>query len=180
MRPINRRDLGSLAAGLAAVGVAGGAAAKARSEISHTNAAIHQEILFKASAARVYQALTVAEQFDKVVQHSGAMNSSMKTSLGKAPTAIDAQSGGAFVLFGGYVTGRNIELVPNTRIVQAWRSGSWDAGLYSIAHFSLEDRGAATQLIFDHTGFPNAAAAHLADGWHENYWQPLAKVLAGN
>jgi len=180
MTHLNRRDLGSLAAGLAAAGIAGSAAAKAKSEISRTNAAIHQEIPFQANATRVYQALTVAEQFDKVVQQSAAMNSSMKISLGKAPTAFDARPGGAFRLFGGYVTGFNIELVPNTLIVQAWRAGSWDAGLYSIAHFSLEERGAATRLSFDHTGFPNAAAAHLAEGWHGNYWQPLAKVLAGS
>lgn len=177
MTHLNRRDLGSLAAGLAAAGIAGSAAAKTASGISHTNAAIHQEILFKADAARVYQALTVAEQFDKVVQQSAAMNSAMKASLGKTPTAIDARPGGAFALFGGYVTGRNLELVPNTLIVQAWRAGSWDAGLYSIAHFSLEDRGAAMRLVFDHAGFPNAEAVHLAEGWHENYWQPLAKVL---
>jgi activator of HSP90 ATPase len=180
MTHLNRRNLGSLAAGLAAVGIAGSAAAKTRSEISHTNAAIHQEILFKADAARVYQMLTVAEQFDKVVRQSGAMNSSMKISLGKAPTAIDAQPGGAFSFFGGYVTGRNVELVPNALLVQAWRAGSWDAGLYSIAHFVLEARGATTRLVFDHMGFPNAETTHLAKGWHENYWQPLAKVLAEN
>ena len=178
MTPINRRDLGSLAAGLATVGIAQSATAKTRSEISHTNAAIHQEIVFKATAARVYQTLTTAEAFDKVVQLSGAMNASMKMSLGKAPTAIDAQPGGAFSFFGGYVTGRNVELVPDARIVQAWRAGSWDEGLYSIAHFVLEERGATTRLVFDHAGFPNAETAHLAQGWHENYWQPLAKVLA--
>ncbi|HTW36286.1 MAG TPA: SRPBCC domain-containing protein [Rhizomicrobium sp.] len=99
-------------------------------------------------------------------------------SLAKAPTAIDAQPGGAFSFFGGYVTGRNLELAPDTRIVQAWRAGSWDAGLYSIAHFVLEDHRATTRLVFDHAGFPNAEAAHLAEGWHINYWQPLAKVLA--
>ena len=125
MTPINRRDLGSLAAGLATVGIAQSATAKTRSEISHTNAAIHQEIVFKATAARVYQTLTTAEAFDKVVQLSGAMNTSMKMSLGKAPTAIDAQPGGAFSFFGGYVTGRNVELVPDARMS---RPGAPEAG----------------------------------------------------
>jgi len=108
------------------------------------------------------------------------MNASMKASLGKAPTIIDAQPGGAFSFFGGYVTGRNVELVPDVRIVQAWRAGSWDEGLYSVTHFVLEERGATTHLAFDHAGFPNAEAAHLAKGWHENYWQPLAKVFAAS
>jgi hypothetical protein len=38
--------------------------------------------------------------------------------------------------------------------------------------------GSGTKLIFDHTGFPNAAAAHLAQGWHINYWEPMTKVFA--
>jgi len=177
MRDLNRRDLafGTLVAGLALSRAE--ASGKTREEISLSNAAIHQEVEFKASAERLYQALTVAAQFDHVVQLSAAMNSSMKAKLGATPTAIDAQPGGAFTLFGGYITGRNLELIPDTRIVQAWRSASWDPGLYSIAHFVLVPRRAGTRLVFDHTGFPNAAAETLAKGWHENYWQPLAKSL---
>jgi len=30
----------------------------------------------------------------------------------------------------------------------------------------------------DHVGFPNGDGADLAQGWHENYWEPLAKYLA--
>lgn len=178
MREFNRRDLalGTLTAGVALSSV--GAIAKSLGEISHSNAAIHQEIVFKASAARVYQALTAAQQFDRVVQLSAAMTTSMKAKLGTAPTAIDGQPGGAFVLFGGYITGRNLELVADERIVQAWRSASWDSGLYSIARFTLMPEGADTRLIFDHAGFPGAAAESLAKGWHENYWQPLAKFLS--
>jgi activator of HSP90 ATPase len=147
-------------------------------EISHVGAAIHQEVGFAANPARVYHALTDAKKFDEVVRLSAAMNSGMTTMLGTAPTQIDAQPGGAFSLFGGYVTGRTLELVVNTRIVQAWRAGSWDAGMFSIAHFVLMAEGKSTRLVFDHTGFPDAAAAHLAEGWHINYWEPLAKALA--
>jgi len=176
MVQFNRREIAtiSLAAGLTATT----ASARSRSEISHTSAAIHQEVILPAGAERVYRTLTSAELFDKVVQASEAMNSSMKKMLGSAPTMIDAQPGGAFSLFGGYVTGRNLELVPNKRIVQAWRAGSWDAGLFSIAHFALEDRGTSTRLVFDHQGFPNAETRHLVEGWHGNYWKPMAKVLA--
>jgi activator of HSP90 ATPase len=93
------------------------------------------------------------------------------------PTQISRAAGGAFSLFGGYVTGRHIELVPNERIVQAWRAGSWDSGAYSIAKFVLTEQGAGTKLIFDHTGFPQGTAQHLAEGWRGNYWEPLTKFL---
>ncbi len=76
--------------------------------ISNANAAIHQEVVFKASAKRVYHALTNARQFDKIVLLSGAMKS---MSLKPVPAQIAAEPGGAFALFGGYITGRNIELI---------------------------------------------------------------------
>jgi activator of HSP90 ATPase len=74
--------------------------------------------------------------------------------------------------------GFNLALLPDTLIVQAWRSASWDAGQYSLANFRLVARGAGTRLQFDHKGFPDAAAEHLAQGWHINYWEPLAKILS--
>ena len=61
--------------------------------------------------------------------------------LGTAPTQIDARPGGAITLFGGYITGFNLELVSDTRLVQAWRSGAWKPGEYSIARFVLEPQG---------------------------------------
>ena len=87
-------------------------------KISRTAESIHQETVFKANRKRVYEALTDAQQFNKVTQISAAMDSSI--SLEKAPTQISREVGGAFSLFGGIIVGRHIELVPNERIVQAW------------------------------------------------------------
>src|SRR5437867_610313 len=128
---------------------AGGAA----DEISHTCEAIHQEIVFKASRKRVYDALTDAKQFNKVVLLSAAMQSG-GMAPGSKPVEVSHEVGGAFSAFGGYVTGRHIELVPNERIVQAWRAASWGPGQYSIARFDLTEQGSGTKLVFDHTGFP--------------------------
>jgi activator of HSP90 ATPase len=80
--------------------------------------------------------------------------------------------------FGGYITGRHIELAPNERIVQAWRAGGWEPGKYSIARFELREQGEQTKIVFDHTGFPNGDAEHLLEGWNTNYWEPLRKYLA--
>jgi len=169
---------------IAALGVAfGGIAlgstevlARAGDEISHTAESIHQEPVFKASRKRVYEALTDAKQFDKVIQLSAAV----KSGMAKAPNPpdISREAGGAFALFGGYISGRQIELVPNERIVQAWRVGSWDVGVYSIAKFALVDQGLETKIVFDHAGFPKGDGEHLAEGWKINYWEPLAKLLA--
>jgi len=144
-------------------------------EISRTAESIHQEAVFKASRKRIYEALTDAKQFDKVIHLSGVMQA---MHLPDKPAEISREVGGAFSLFGGYIMGRHIELVPHERIVQAWRTGGWPPGVYSIAKFELVEQGAGSKIVFDHTGFPKGEAEVLASGWKAHYWEPLAKLLA--
>src|SRR5438128_122517 len=159
-----RRDfavrLAALLPGLGLGGAAFGAARGSRAaasagndEISHTAESIHQEVVFKASRKRVYEVLTDAKQFTDVTKFSPVR--------GAAPAAISPEAGGTFSCFGGHIVGRNVELVPNERIVQAWRVVGWDPGAYSIAKFELKEVGSQTKLLFDHTGFPNGKAEHL-------------------
>ena len=143
--------------------------------IARGAATIHQEIVFAASPARVYSALTQARQFDRIVALSGAIEA-MK--LQATPCEISLEPGGRFALFGGYITGRQIELTPDARIVQAWRSEGWAPHIYSIARFELTGDDGRARLVFDHTGFPDAEADSLARGWRAHYWEPLSKLLA--
>jgi len=142
--------------------------------ISRTAEAIHQEVVFKAAPKRIYDALTDASQFQKMESLGAGMKS---MDVNSHPAVISREPGGAFSLFGDYVVGRQIELVPNQRIVQAWRTMSWAPGFYSIARFELDEQGSSTKLVFDHTGFPAGTAEHLAAGWKANYWEPLEKLL---
>jgi len=109
---------------------------------------------------------------------SAIMVAALGYSLEKAPIQISREAGGTFILFGGIIVGRHIELVPDPRIVQAWRVAYWDPGVYSIAKFELAEQGAGTKIIFDHTGFPQGQAEHLVAGWKAHYWEPLEKFLA--
>lgn len=136
---------------------------------------IHQERVFKASRKRVYEALTDNNQFDQIVRLSGAMQG---LPAGSPPNHVSASVGGDFLIFGGYISGRIVELVPNERIVQAWRTATWKPGVFSIARFELAEQGADTKLVFDHTGFPQGLGNHLAPGWIEHYWDPMEKFLA--
>jgi uncharacterized protein YndB with AHSA1/START domain len=153
------------------------AIADPNAEILSAEEAIHQERIFKAGRRRVYEALTTEGQFDKIIQLSGVMKADVMAKMQK-PTKLSPHAGGSFALFGGYIVGRQIELVPNELIVQAWRTQSWGRGTYSIARFALADQGGSTKLVFDHTGFPKGQAEHLVSGWQEHYWDPLAKFLA--
>ena len=175
--PTRRQILASAAVALGALALTSAPVwAAAEEEISHTAESIHQEAVFKANRNRVYEALTDTKQFDKIIKLSPEMQAGK--SFGTTPTAISREVGGAFSIFGGHIIGRQIELVPNQRIVQAWRVVDWDPGVYSIAKFELLEQGTGTKLVFDHTGFPKGDAEHLAEGWKSHYWDSLDKFLA--
>jgi activator of HSP90 ATPase len=142
--------------------------------LSHSAEAIHQEIVFKTTPQRIYEALIDAKQFQQLEIVGGEIK---MADIQASPAQISREPGGAFSLFGAYIVGRQLELVPNQRIVQAWREVSWDQGIFSIARFELKPQGSATKLIFDHTGFPAGAGDHLAIGWNAHYWEPMQKYL---
>ncbi len=124
---------------------------------------IHMEAEFKVSPARVYEALLDSKQF---------------AAFSGLPAEIDRAEGGAFSMFQGQIVGRNVELVPNKRIVQAWRPTHWDAGVYSIVKFELAEQGSGTKFVLDHTGFPEGEFDSLTAGWKSHYIAGLQKFLA--
>ena len=124
---------------------------------------IHQEIEFDSSPDRLYRTLLNEKEFSE---------------LTGSTALIDSEAGGSFSSFDGQITGRHIELIPDKRIVQAWRVGIWEEGLYSIVKIELTEKGSETMLILDHTGVPENMREHLDKGWYERYWEPLKKYVS--
>jgi activator of HSP90 ATPase len=154
MENISRRKLALILGGLST--------APARAQTQKNGTAIHQEIDFKAPPARIYAVLLDAKQFSACTKDTAEM---------------EPRPGGAFKLFGGRIEGRNIELVPDKRIVQAWRPAYWAAGVYSLVKFELVGRDSGTRVVLDHTGFAEDKWQGLNEGWPIRYWEPLHKYL---
>jgi activator of HSP90 ATPase len=157
--------IGSLAAGSK---VLGGTQQQSMKETPGTVAnqsrtSLHQEIDFKTGLQRMYEVLLDSKQF---------------AAFTGLAAEIDPKAGGAFSMFGGLIVGRNVELIPNQRIVQAWRPTHWDPGVYSIVRFELKSNGSGTTVVLDHTGFPEGEFDNLNSGWPIRYWEPLKKFLA--
>ena len=123
---------------------------------------LHQEIEFSATPDRIFHVLLDSKEFAAFT--------------GMAAT-IDPSAGGAFNTFGGLIEGRNIEIIPSSRIVQAWRPTHWDPGVYSLVKFELKPKGSETTIVLDHTGFPEGDFDSLSAGWKSHYWDPLTKFL---
>ncbi|HEY1605953.1 MAG TPA: SRPBCC domain-containing protein [Allosphingosinicella sp.] len=155
--------LAILAMAATGLAVAPGGSAPAHA-VEDARTALHQEVTIAAPPMRVYDALLDSKSF---------------AGFTGMPARIDRRAGGATWLFGGLVTGRNVELVPGRRIVQAWRTvREWKPGVYSLVRFELQPRGSGTLLVLDQTGFPPGNFAHLDAGWPLRYWAPLKKFLA--
>jgi activator of HSP90 ATPase len=128
---------------------------------------IHQEAIIDAAPEQVYAVLTDGAKF------------AAATGM---PAQLSDREGEAFTLFGGRVEGRQIELVPGRRVVQAWRFGAahpepWDAGVYSVVRFALTSQGDATKFVIDHEGVPPEAEQRIATAYPSFYQGPLADYL---
>ncbi len=130
---------------------------------NRTRTSLHEEIDLNASPQRIYEAILDSKQF---------------TTFTGLPAEIDPKPGGAFSMFQGQIVGRTVELIPNQRIVQAWRPTHWDPGIYSIVKFEFKPQSSGTRVVLDHTGFPEGDFDHLEWGWHTHYWEPLKKFLS--
>jgi uncharacterized protein YndB with AHSA1/START domain len=123
---------------------------------------IHQELTFAAPPVRVYRALVDSAQHAKFTG---------------APAEIGAAAGDAWSAYGGQISGRHVELVEGSRVVQTWRAGNWPDGVHSIVRFELTPAGAGTRVILDHDALPDDLAQHIDGGWKTMYWEPLRKYL---
>ena len=129
---------------------------------------IHQEAIIDAAPQQVYAVLTDGEKFAAATGQ---------------PARVSDQEGERFALFGGRVEGRQIELVPGERVVQAWRFGgahpeTWEAGVYSIVRFTLKADGGATRFVIDHDSIPSESEERIATGYPTFYQGPLANYFA--
>jgi activator of HSP90 ATPase len=129
---------------------------------------VHQETLIAAPSQQVFELLTNGTLF-------GAATGQ--------PAEITDREGDSFSLFGGRVEGRQIELVPGRRVVQAWRLGAehpspWEPGVYSSVRFTLEPAGDGTRLVIDHTGIPAEWIEHISLGYPTFYQDPITKFFA--
>lgn len=105
------------------------------------------------------------------------MDSTKHAAFSGGETQISRKVGGSFHTFDGWASGKNIELVPDQKIVQTWRGDDWPAGHYSTVKFQLIKAPQGTKLLFTQTDVPASVAKDIAKGWREYYWEPMKQAL---
>ena len=97
-----------------------------------------------------------------------------------APAKISAKEGSDYSVHNGYIYGKNLQLVKNKSIVQTWRAQSWDKeDVDSTFIINLETKGKDVLVHAIHANVPDKHAKSIDKGWHDHYWQPWKKYLAG-
>lgn len=79
----------------------------------------------------------------------------------------------------GYISGRNLELVPGERIVQSWRTTKFsDEHEDSIITVTLEELDDGTLLTLVHSNVPDDHRSYEEGGWHSRYFVPMQAYFA--
>jgi len=93
---------------------------------------------------------------------------------GGALATCDARPGGRFTAWDGYIEGTNVELVPNRRIAQDWRTSEFpDDAPDSRLVIDLEPSNGGTLLTLTHTNIPDGQGDSYKVGWVDNYFEPM-------
>jgi activator of HSP90 ATPase len=105
------------------------------------------------------------------------MDSRQHSRIAGMKVTIGSKPGSKFSVWGGGIHGFTLQLRPNGKIVQAWRSEDWPKDHYSVAIFSFRKAGKGTRLTFEQYGVPANRYKGISDGWRTYYWEPMKRLL---
>jgi uncharacterized protein YndB with AHSA1/START domain len=89
------------------------------------------------------------------------------------------QIGAEVSAWDGYISGRNVELIPSERIVQSWRTSEFDdEDEDSVITVVLEPVGGETLLTLEHSNVPDEYRSYEEGGWESNYFEPMIAYFA--
>ncbi|KAJ3091420.1 hypothetical protein HK100_007181 [Physocladia obscura] len=91
----------------------------------------------------------------------------------RGPATIKPEVGADVALFGGNVTGKILELVPNKRIVQTWRLKTWPANHFSTVTLFLEEQRESVTLRLSQTDVPVGEKDLTTKNWTGYYFNGI-------
>jgi len=109
------------------------------------------------------------------------MNAKKHSIATGALAVISVNEGENYSTHGGYIGGKNLQLIKNKLIVQTWRAQGWnkkDADSTLIIY--LESKGNDTILHMTHANIPDEHVESITKGWFNHYWDPWKKYLSGD
>jgi len=85
--------------------------------------------------------------------------------------------GDKFTAWDGYIEGKNIDLEPNKRILQTWRTSQFKEDEEdSKIEVLLNEVDGKTELTLIHTNL-SESGEHYKNGWQDHYFEPMSKYF---
>ena len=85
--------------------------------------------------------------------------------------------GDKFTAWDGYIEGGNIDLEPNKRILQTWRTSQFEEDEEdSKIEVLLNEVDGKTELTLIHTNL-SESGEHYKNGWQDHYFEPMEKYF---
>ncbi len=113
-----------------------------------------------ASPEKVFQALTQPKLIEKWSGSKAKMTD---------------KAGEPFSLFDGTIFGKNVEVVPNKKLVQDWYAEKWT--IASRVTIDLKPSKQTTQINLRHEDVPDKSYNSINEGWTDSYFNPLKTLL---
>lgn len=112
---------------------------------------------------------------DKV--YKAWLNSKEHSLMTGGEAKITAAEGKSFTAWDGYISGKNIELIPSKKIVQTWRTTEFDEhDEDSNLEILLEPHAEGCKLTLHHTNIPQGQTQYKS-GWLEHYFEPMKEYF---
>jgi len=90
---------------------------------------------------------------------------------------MSPEVGFEFSLWDGDITGKNLEVIPDEKLVQEWYFGEEDEQLKSIVSIKLWKKKSNTSVELNHTNIPDEAYENIVEGWNEAYLGAIQVLL---
>ncbi len=88
---------------------------------------------------------------------------------------MDDQVGTEFSLYDGNISGKNLEIEKEKKIVQQWYFGEQEE--QSIVTIKLHDDKGNTSVEVRQTNIPDEAYENIVEGWSDAYFEPIMELL---
>ena len=101
------------------------------------------------------------------------LSSKGHTDMTGGSAEIDEKVGTEFSAWDGYISGKNLELIPQKLIKQSWRTSEFqDSDPDSLIELTLQDKESGCVITLTHSAIPDGQPDY-EQGWKDHYFTPM-------
>ncbi|MHA2026549.1 MAG: SRPBCC domain-containing protein [Candidatus Thorarchaeota archaeon] len=102
------------------------------------------------------------------------LDSKKHSAMTGSEAIVDPRIDGAFSAWDGYIEGTTLEMEPNQRIIQNWRTTDFPLDSSdSRIEITLKEVEEGTILTLFHSEIPNGQSEDYRKGWDDFYFSPM-------